>query len=403
MIAFIFTTGNAQWEAVGPYGGPIRSAAVSYTDENLVYVMSRSYPNPSNVAKSTDGGATWTSGGVMSGEAYCMAIDPINSDKIYTGGPSAMWRSTDGGATWISIPATNYYIYGLAVDIANPSNVYASGTFWSGTKWLVCCLKSTDSGVNWTTAATDTNGGCGYNLAIDRTNPDIIYICGCYNMGYVRAAIYKSTDAGNTWVLKTSGIPSNSSDCIMSIAVHPTDPNILYAGGGVIYRSSDAGNTWTQVANHGSNNQMVTSPASPDIAYVSGYMDVYKTTDAGNTWFIADSGLPDYMYYGLAISQSDANKVFVGNKTGVFKTTNGGSNWTNTNNNLRLGTICSFCNAPSAPSTIYTSFAEVAVFKTTNDGASWTQFTNPITCNNICQFAVDYANPDNVYCLQGIT
>uniref|UniRef100_A0A7V0Z5V8 T9SS type A sorting domain-containing protein n=1 Tax=candidate division WOR-3 bacterium TaxID=2052148 RepID=A0A7V0Z5V8_UNCW3 len=146
---------------------------------------------------------------------------------------------------------------------------------------------------------------------------------------------------------------------------------------------------------------MVTTPASPNIAYCGGYNEVYKTTDAGATWFSASSGLSGYYIYGLAVSASNGSIVYVGNNRGMYKTTSGGTSWANITNNLNMGQILSFANAPSSPSTIYTSFAEVGVFKTTNSGTNWVQLPTPVGCGNICEFAVAYNNPNIVYALEG--
>jgi photosystem II stability/assembly factor-like uncharacterized protein len=101
------------------------------------------------------------------------------------------------------------------------------------------------------------------------------------------------------------------------------------------------------------------------------------------------------------MSATNASNVYAGDNNGVFKTTSAGSSWFNTNNNINLGSICSFAAAPSSPAVMYTSFEAIGVYKTTNSGTSWGLLPTPVGCGNICEFAVNNTNPNIVYALEG--
>jgi photosystem II stability/assembly factor-like uncharacterized protein len=95
------------------------------------------------------------------------------------------------------------------------------------------------------------------DVALDPANPDIVYAAAYQRRRHVftlidggpESAIYKSTDAGQTWNKLKSGLPLVDMGRI-GLAVSPADPNVVYAtieaadGKGGIFRSEDKGATW---------------------------------------------------------------------------------------------------------------------------------------------------------------
>jgi photosystem II stability/assembly factor-like uncharacterized protein len=115
--------------------------------------------------------------------------------------------------------------------------------------------------------------------------------------------VWKSEDGGISWKPIFDDQPIAS---IGSIAVAPSDPNVVYVGSGEanirgnvapgngIYKSSDGGRNWTHVfKQEGQIGTMVVHPTNPDVAYaaVLGHAfgpnperGVYRTKDGGRTW-----------------------------------------------------------------------------------------------------------------------
>jgi len=246
-------------------------------------------------------------------------------------------------------------------------------------------------------------------------------------LGSAQGGVFKSTDAGNNW---TPILDNAGSLSIGDIAISQSDPSIIYvgtgeanAGGGSlaydgtgIYKSTDQGQSWqfTGLEDGGSIGRMVVDPTNPDIVYVAamGHLfadnnqcGIFKTTDGGTTWqqklFISDSTgaidvvinpqNPNIIYAAMWERVRRPNRRSYGGETsGIYKSTDGGENWTELSNGLpttaadkgRIGIDISNSN----PEVLYAIYADrtgyfKGIYKTTNGGSSWTQKDNGIDDN----------------------
>ena len=153
-----------------------------------------------------------------------------------------------------------------------------------------------------------------------------------YYVGAASGGIYKTTDGGVNWDEMFDDQPVQS---IGSLAVSPTDPNIVWTGTGEgkirshisigqgVYKSTDAGETWTLMGLEptGRIPRLVIHPTNPDIVYVCALghsygpqpeRGVYRTTDGGESWehvlFIdEDTGCSD-----IAMDPSNPRVLFAG-------------------------------------------------------------------------------------------
>ncbi len=143
--------------------------------------------------------------------------------------------------------------------------------------------------------------------------------------------VWRSLDGGLSWKCVTDKLPTSTAG---SIAVAPSDPNVVYMGSGEanirnnvvpgngIYKSTDGGSNWTQVwKQEGQIGTMAVHPHNPDVAFAAvlgkafgpnGERGVYRTTDGGKTWTAvlktdADTGSSD-----VALDPSNPNIVFAG-------------------------------------------------------------------------------------------
>ena len=235
----------------------------------------------------------------------------------------------------------------------DPLTAYAATA--SGGVW-----KTSDGGTTWKPVFDDQPISSIGSLAISRSNPNIVYVgSGEANIrGNVAAGngIYKSTDAGKTWVhvWKQEGQ-------IGTMVVHPANPDIAFAAvlGHAfgpnpergVYRTRDGGKTWEQVlkkdADAGASDVAI-DPSNPEILFagfwqtrrrpwelVSGGSGsgLHVSRDGGDTWKqLTGSGLPEGMWgkVGVAVAPSDGRRVYAlieADKGGLFRSDDGGDSW----------------------------------------------------------------------------
>ena len=113
----------------------------------------------------------------------------------------------------------------------------------------------------------------GASIAVAPSNPTILYVGGGND------GILKSTDGGLTWTLLSNGMVAGRK-AILSIAVDPTNSDVVYAGFGC------------------------------DVTVFCG--GVYKTIDGGLNWTLAATGLNSAPVYAIAIDSSTPSTVYVG-------------------------------------------------------------------------------------------
>ena len=145
--------------------------------------------------------------------------------------------------------------------------------------------------------------------------------------------------------------PGNIGGRTRTLVIHPTQTDIMYAGGvsGGVWKTTDAGQTWTPLADQIANiavNSMAIHPENPDVLYVGtgeGYFreivrgtwlplrgaGVFKTEDGGSTWSrLPSTDSPAFHWVNdLIISPKDPERIYAATRTGVQISENGGTSW----------------------------------------------------------------------------
>jgi photosystem II stability/assembly factor-like uncharacterized protein len=337
--------------------GSIGAIVVAPSDPSIIYVGTGEGLNRPDLAtgdgmyKSTDGGATWTHLGLRDSQQIpYVSVDPRNPDRLFVAalghpyGPNAergIYRSTDGGKTFDKVLGKDENTGGSFVEIdpANPQVVYASlweerqgpweNGAWGGTGGGL--FKSTDGGTTWRQLTSGLPAVVQANVAISRSNPNRLYaaVAGGGQGPRPGTGIYRSDDAGETWVRTTTdtrpGARIGGGD-VPLLAVDPRNPDIVYVDSTVTWKSTDAGRTWTGLrgAPGGDDYQHIwINPDNPAIMLIASDQGAIITVNGGQTWsswytqptaamyhVAADNAFP----YRLCSGQQDSGSACVSSR-----------------------------------------------------------------------------------------
>lgn len=269
------------------------------------------------------------------------------------------------GGTWEFVGPLNTggRVTDIEIPIDQPETYYlgsaAGGVF-----------KSSDAGVTWIPIFDEQGMLSIGDIEISKTNTDVVWVgtgevnAGGGSLAYDGDGIYKSNDGGSTWEVK--GLPDVGS--IGKILIDPNDDNTVFVGAmGPLFKND---------TNRG----------------------VYKSTDGGATWeqklFVSDStGVID-----MAIHPSDGNILYAaswervrrvdrnqyfGETSRIYRSVDGGNNWDELTNGLPTAGMnkgrISLDISQSNPTTLYAHFTDsngiTGIYKTVDGGDSWSSLS----------------------------
>lgn len=296
-------------------------------------------------------------------------------------------------ADWTSIGPEGGPIYAGAVAPANPSALYAVAT---NTNFPL--LRSTDGGASWAPHGANL-ANYPRQLAAHPTDPDILF-------GIVSSIFYRTTNGGVSWSQSSLGSNTNGND----IAINPLNPQVIYvpcyrydgaAWKMVSARSTDGGATWavTQLDTVTSTTiySAAVDPVDTSVVYMGAFAgsttSVYRSTDGGANWTKHDFPANAYYVYSLLVNPSNRH-VFAGTLYGVYRSTDLGVTWTQQstgNYNYRI----TF--APDDSNYAY-SACYTYIYRSTDGGQTWVNSSSGIRGTIIRTVLVDPAEPGAVYC-----
>lgn len=191
------------------------------------------------------------------------------------------------------------------------------------------------AGTPWFSIGPRNINGRVKSIAVHPTNENIVYA------GAASGGVWKSEDSGQSWRPLWD---EQESLAIGSIAIAPSNPNTIYVGSGEwtpgwapsypgagVYVSNDAGVTWIQrtTVNARRIARVLVSQNDPLRAYVAGANGFERSTDGGITWTTVKTG----QISDAVIDPNDANTLYINVRNdGIYKSTDGGDNWTKLNN-----------------------------------------------------------------------
>ncbi len=306
------------------------------------------------------------------------------ANRFYMGAvDGGVWKSTDFGLRWTNIsdstlPGSSISIGAIAVAPSNASVIYVGtgeadirNTFITGDG----VFRSSDAGKTWTRAGLEDTHTIS-NLAVDPSNPDVVYAS---SLGHVfvpdsARGVFKTTDGGRTW--QKVLFVNDSTGCV-NLVMDPTNANVLYAAMWQVYRTP-----WGLFSGGAGSG-------------------IYKTTDGGAHWsdLTHDSGLPSGIMgkIGVAVAASAPSVVYAAIQArdgGVFRSADGGATWSRVNDEWKLRQRAFYYMAifadPKDSNTVYMPQVD-AVYKSTDGGKTFTtRLRTPHGDNHVI-----WINPDD--------
>ncbi len=214
------------------------------------------------------------------------------------------------------------------------------------------------------------------SIALHPTNANILYVA-------TNDAVYKSRDGGGTW----EKFPSFSARRVTTIAIDPMLPATIYAGtmGDAVYKSPDGGQHWLPhnvgLKEHVSFvNQFVFHPALSEKIYTATTVGAYYTKDAGREWEERMNGMKEvHIVTAIAINPKDPTILYGGTTGGMYRSEDAAMSWKKINTGLipeseLMASMALGVNAievdPTNPDILYAGTTK-GFFRTANKGEQW--------------------------------
>ncbi|ROL57615.1 T9SS C-terminal target domain-containing protein [Bacteroidetes/Chlorobi group bacterium ChocPot_Mid] len=346
-----------EWRPIGPFniGGRVKSVAIHPTVQGTVYIGAAA----GGIWKTTNGGTDWIpifdyENGIGFGS---LCIDVNNPDVIYAATGEAVlnsaapiylsagvYKSTDAGNSWFPIGLTNAGAFSkIYVHPKNSNKVVAGAVGYNGGFYY-----STDAGNSWNKSANfDKNIT---DVSINPNNEDEYFV------GVLGEGVYYSSNSGLSWEKRSSGLPTANR---VSVQMAPSNPDILYTlfeeggsgGTGSIFKSTNKGLSWTRSFKGGDDffngqgwydNYIMVHPTNPNIVFAGG-IDVWRTTSGGEStasWTNKTKGYSGGSvhvdHHCGAFNPLNPNEIYLGCDGGIYKSKNLGDDFMELNNSLDI-------------------------------------------------------------------
>ena len=367
-----------QWSDLGgPPGGNIEILARDPQNPQTIYAGTNT-----SFFKSVDGGFVWNElDALPNGQPFALAVKPGDSSVLYAAIRSnGLLRSDDGGESWTNLFGGINFAKFLLTDAQNPEVLYLAGNI-PGSAPVDTVHKSTDGGQNWSRADSGfpagflNRGGTVTGLVMNPEDPADLFAAITWTIGSTQMhALVKTTDGGASWTSSDTGLPSSERSGPM--AIDPNDPAILYATvSNEIYLSTDAAGSWQSPSDSPSSNwrDLAVNPENSDV-YIAGTTGVFKSTDTGDHWSDTQLGLETHaLEVAPAVLAAGNNiasgaTIFAGSiGAGVFRSTDDGQSWSNPSRGISAeASALTF--DPFDPTTLLAGTTGGLVFRSTGGG-----------------------------------
>ena len=421
---------SSKWNQVnGPFGGTITSIFKS-SDGYWVTTTDNSGLSDSNLYLVDSKTFVWELKKTISGNMGGVVVNASNSNQIafYTeatsNSDSGVFVSKDGGKTWDEAKIDGSQYSAITIGSQNTSTLYVAGRHFPNGEDCEdeededdctpeknsAIFISNDFGTSWIKSSSIPKGVFkeieleeGQELEeedIDKvtvlyvspSDDDRIFV-GTSNL------LLKSNDRGSSW--ESLSDTFHRSD-IKGLAIHPNNPNIIYARIGLytfsdcsdvdnddpdyeesvseycpgIYKSTDGGESWKLL-------EEVTGDPSEGGVYINEYNDSEIYSVFGRETFVSKDGgissdvfldtkehpiIPDVGVEIITFGESES-EVFMAGLQGVYRTYDNGKTWIETNTGFVGSEVVDL--VTSLDGTMYATTYNLGIFKSTDGGKNW--------------------------------
>ena len=404
------------WTLIGPQGGDIPGLARNPKSPNELYAVSYW----GRVFRSSNNGSSWMRTAIINDYLQDVELDPKTPTTVYVLSDSALFKSVNRGGAFTRLPFDTSMYAGsgrIAIHPTDPKIIYVAGCYYSNQKYYLAIAKTVNGGAKWTYKKLEgtSNWSYGRGIAICAKNPSNVYFCGYYytGSGYT-ARVFRSSNSGGTWTNVTPSFLNGTWNYAESLAVDPNNPNKAYLSCytsnniyGVIAQTSNSGSSWTYQAAPSwmDTYTVVIDKTKSGTLYAGGYSQngkptCFQSVDGGGNWTERQTGL-----YGRASDiLVSGSTIHFASDAGIFRSTDGGANFTAAHKGIKATDIQSFALLPTssgarqgASGTIYAAAGSYGSFKSTNGGGTWTQLCDFQGSNAIANLVVPRSDPNRLY------
>ncbi len=311
-------------------------------------------------------------------------------------------------------PTRGGRVTAVAGVATKPSTYYMGAT--GGGVW-----KTEDYGITWKNIsdgyfASPSIGA----ITVDQNNPKTIYVGtgsdGIRSNVIAGKGVYKTTDSGKTW----ENVGLQKTGQIGAVEIHPTDPNTIFVAAigqafnaneeRGLYRSKDGGKTWSKSLYLSDEIGIVDvefAPDNPNIIYaaawkakrtpwtiISGGMKeggIYKSTDGGDNWTKLEKGLPQGLIgkADLTVSPNDPSRIYAlieapeeesaAGRGGLYRSDDYGASFELVSHKKQLlDRPFYYCNIKADPQNADVLYASATqFFKSKDAGKTWKRMRTP--------------------------
>ncbi len=343
---------QSTWEVINPKPSFRTPTDMYFVDSERGYII-----NHREILETVNAGASWQK---KQDILYGNDFDFNNSVAFIVGGEGYVLRSVDQGNNWSQVQ-TGFDNILISVSIVDENTTYISGiSIFGGNNSVL--IKTEDGGANW--QLSDFPNNSGVNSIV--FSSILIGHAACND-----GKILKTIDGGNTW------FPTEQGNSLKDFTkLHFVSSSVGFAAqeDRGLYKTMDGGNSWSHL---GGNFSIYSIHfLNENIGFTCGYDGVIlKTIDGGLSWENISYMYLAYYSEMTTIFFTDANHGYIAGERGrIVKTNNGGNSWDLYGFNYEDARQIDFINAQTG----YVLMDD-KIFKTSDGGNNWIDTELPIT------------------------